>query len=459
MTASKKSRLARVALVGAFGALSIGLVAAPASASTFTVTNASASGAGSLNKAIDDADAHAGADTIVFAPATNGLTIAAPTSAIEAGGALTITGNGAGVTKIDGELDINSDTGETTTATISGLTVGDFNINSGHGGVTNATITNANIVSNGIDMNSGFNNSKTNVTLTNVHVTGNLGITANEEASQTTATITNSSVDAVDDFPLDVVSSNVNVFASTFSNSTDPVTNDDGTLHMTNVTITNNGGGSEGQGISSSGHTTLQNVTITKNGAQAIRVESGTADITNTILAGNSGNECSVLAGATLTSHGGNLSDDATCHAIASDKKNTQPKLGPLANNGGPTKTQLLLSGSPAIDGGVATGCPKTDQRGIARPQDGNHDGIAECDIGAVELAGPAVVTTTTVKVAGSTVPATAATTLAPTTVAAAAQLPRTGSSSSAPLAFGGACLVAVGLALAGSSRRRRAVR
>ena len=45
-----------------------------------------------------------------------------------------------------------------------------------------------------------------------------------------------------------------------------------------------------------------------------------------------------------------------------------------------------LLAGSPAIDAADAAACPATDQRGVARPQDGDDDGEALCDIGAFEL-------------------------------------------------------------------------
>jgi hypothetical protein len=67
--------------------------------------------------------------------------------------------------------------------------------------------------------------------------------------------------------------------------------------------------------------------------------------------------------------------------------------LGPLKNNGGPTRTHALVAGSPAIDAGDPGGCRNsqggllaTDQRGFARNIDGNSDGTVRCDIGAVEF-------------------------------------------------------------------------
>ena len=57
----------------------------------------------------------------------------------------------------------------------------------------------------------------------------------------------------------------------------------------------------------------------------------------------------------------------------------TDPKLGLLADNGGPTLTMALLPGSPAIDAGNTSLAPDTDQRGFPRPA-----GLA-ADIGAFE--------------------------------------------------------------------------
>ncbi len=73
----------------------------------------------------------------------------------------------------------------------------------------------------------------------------------------------------------------------------------------------------------------------------------------------------------TVTSVGYNLaSDNGDGFLInATDKINTDPMLGPLANNGGPTFTHALLPGSPAIDKGKSFGLP-TDQRGFPRTVD-----------------------------------------------------------------------------------------
>jgi hypothetical protein len=85
--------------------------------------------------------------------------------------------------------------------------------------------------------------------------------------------------------------------------------------------------------------------------------------------------------GGLITDLGHNLADDSTCGLTAAnnDVVTPDPHLGGLADNGGPTKTIALLSGSPAISAGGT--CPAADmgfdQRGTTRK--------TACDIGAYE--------------------------------------------------------------------------
>jgi beta-glucanase (GH16 family) len=107
------------------------------------------------------------------------------------------------------------------------------------------------------------------------------------------------------------------------------------------------------------------------------------AVLAGSILAGNSGAQCiEVRFGSgpvSISSAGGNLGGDGSCSLSApGDQPATDPQLGPLAANGGPTLTHALQPGSPAIDAAAAP-CPATDQRGVARPQGGG------CDSGAYE--------------------------------------------------------------------------
>jgi hypothetical protein len=106
-------------------------------------------------------------------------------------------------------------------------------------------------------------------------------------------------------------------------------------------------------------------------------------NVTGSIVSGNVTDDCaSAYYGSVVTSSGYNLlGSTCTNDPAPTDLVGVDAKLGPLANNGGPTRTVALLPGSPAINAGGGPNCPSTDQRGEPRPQ-----GKA-CDIGAFESA------------------------------------------------------------------------
>lgn len=228
---------------------------------------------------------------------------------------------------------------------------------------------------------------------------------------------------------------------STFSGNTAAddgggVSMEDALVSLTNVTISGNTAGNEGGGMEVEfSEATLTNVTIAGNSAEAgegggIKVtDEGLATLLNTIVAGNTVENCANEL-STITSSGNNLSSDATCGlAAAGDLQNTDPQLSALALNApGTTQTRALSATSPAVDAGASTGCPAADQRGVTRPQDGNLDGTATCDIGAYELEGVAATSTPT---------------------QAPAALPPTGGSPASTGGIGWAVLAAAILALA----------
>jgi hypothetical protein len=162
------------------------------------------------------------------------------------------------------------------------------------------------------------------------------------------------------------------------------------TLTISNSTISRNVSDYSGGGVENWGSLTINSSTLSGNSANlvgGIYNRSATATLQNTIVANNaSGGNC---GGDTMTSSGYNLSSDATCNFTGpGDKNNTDPKLGNLQDNGGPTQTIRLLNSSPGIDAGNPSGCTddggnllKTDQRGWLRTDKQS----GRCDIGALE--------------------------------------------------------------------------
>jgi hypothetical protein len=181
-----------------------------------------------------------------------------------------------------------------------------------------------------------------------------------------------------------------------------------GEICMTNCTISGNSltldSDCYGGGIYNIGTMELLNCTIAYNSTSSNPNAYGggfaenvpaTSTFKNTIVANNTAGNSSYNNGyiepfVTHTSQGNNLDSENSCgFNQPTDLINTEPLLGPLQDNGGPTFTHALLHGSPAIDAANNSGAPATDQRGAPRPQG------TTCDIGAYELTQASAATAT----------------------------------------------------------------
>jgi hypothetical protein len=146
--------------------------------------------------------------------------------------------------------------------------------------------------------------------------------------------------------------------------------------------------------VASSGEVALLNDTITRNTSYnggGIYEPEYANTIENTIVAGNygglsagAGGDCygaQAADNAEAADRGGNIDGDGSCFSetTANDHTSVAPLLGELAANGGPTETDGLLAGSPALGDGVGSPlpCPATDQRGASRS--------GGCDVGAFQ--------------------------------------------------------------------------
>ena len=132
----------------------------------------------------------------------------------------------------------------------------------------------------------------------------------------------------------------------------------------------------------------MKNTTLINNTGEGIFISSESQVIIyNSIIANNIGGDCDFNQISASSDNQNNLDTDGSCDVNATNHITVEdPMLGPLADNGGFTLTHLPLPGSPVIDSGDDILCLQFDQIGTNRPQEGDGDGKAECDIGAVEL-------------------------------------------------------------------------
>jgi predicted outer membrane repeat protein len=349
------SNMCRILFATCFSALC--LIAPSTQAATITVTNTNDSGAGSLRQALADA---VNGDTINFNPSLNGQTIMLTNGELLVTRNVAINGPGANMLAVDSNhasrlfyIAAGKD------VTISGL-----------------TISNGKVIS---DFGGGIYNDNATLTLSSCTISGNTidfgiggGIYNDGVNGGATLTVSNCTI-----------SGNSAYFGGGIYNYV-------GTVTLTNTTLSGNYAESGGGAIRNEGTLTITNSTLSGNFCANSPDDhgggiynTGTLKIGDTILkVGPSGeNVYNVQPIGSVTSLGYNLSSDNGGGYLTAtgDRITTDPMLGPLQNNGGPTFTHLPESNSPAIDAGDPT--LGMDQRGsgFVRVMNGR------IDIGAVE--------------------------------------------------------------------------
>ena len=326
-----------------------------------------------LRAAIQEANALAGADTIIVPAGTYTLTIAGSLDDAAATGDLDITstvvivGAGADVTTVNAAgIDRVFDVLTGANATVRGLRITGGNVGGGlraGGGirVTLATlvIERCAIVGNTGDVGGGLFSGGGLVSLGG----GPIVTITDTEISGNTATLQGGGIDI----------------------------NTGGTLVLTNSTVSGNAANFYG-GVATFGNATITNTTIAANTAAKtasnLVTAFGTTTLRNTLVVSTTGGINNCDTGTLDVDGGGNFAAGGPCGTIPATAA-VGTTLGALALNApGATATQALLPGNPAIRGAVAAFCPSADQRGVTR------SGVP-CDSGAYQSSAPATPTPT----------------------------------------------------------------
>ena len=336
----------------------------------FTVINTNDSGVGSLRAALASAQ---DGDLINFSALFNTpQTINLLTVLPDIIKSVTIQGPGANL------LTVRRDFNAATNFRVFNIPVGVAN----GVAISGMTVTGGNA---GSGLFGGGINSQSNLTLTNVHVTGNQandggGVSVSFAAGVFTGCTFSGNTSSAQGGGIDYQGNGntLRLLNSTVSGNTSNIgggisnSSANSRVEITSSTIVNNIGGDGISTFESTGNT-------------------ATTTLRNTIIAGNTPNNLSASGGGTVTTLGFNLSDNfnGVFTPAATDITTARPRLGPLSLNGGTTPTHALLGGSPAIDAGNNSGAT-TDQRGQPRrfdlPGVPNPIGGDGADIGAVEM-------------------------------------------------------------------------
>lgn len=401
---SERGLAAREALLALF--LLAG-AAMPAHAATRTVSSLADSGAGTLR---DQVAAAAAGDTIVFSVTG---TIALTSGQIGIAKDLTISGPGAGSLTVrisaaaNGESILSISSG---TVNISGLTLsngggspitdvngipirvgGAIYMTGGTVTITSATLSNNSTVEGGAIYAAAGSLAILNSTVSNNIVSdGGGGITIRSGSLTVTASTISGNTAAYGGGIYNVGAS-ATIKDSTISGNTVTGSNNgaggglrnSATMTVTNCTVSGNTSTSTtgnlivgGGGLANFGTLTVNSSTITGNAGNAgggLKNEGGTMSVSNSIVSGNTAYLEGPDIHGPVASGDYNLVGNSNSPLPGTHNIYGQPALlGPLANNGGPTLTHALQTGSPAYNAGDPAFDPTAlpyDQRGTGFPR------------------------------------------------------------------------------------------
>ena len=358
-------------------ALSLALAPAARAAVTLTVTNANDSGPGSLRAALATALADQAGDTVTFDPTVfrraAPQTITLTSGEMVIGKYLTIQGPGADALTVSGGhasrvFDIEGQ-GQQIGVSLSGLTIADGNSGSDSGGGIESdgaelTLTDCVLRGNASGGNGGglYCEDSDDLFLTDCIIEGNSGggvATHGADAAFTGCTFRDNAGGGLQVFNYDVT-----ITDCTFDG------NDGGGVglyqSMTRIlgsTFSGNRAASgDGGGVSSlNGNLTLSGCTVVGNTASGsgggVFSGGGTTTVTSSLIATNTASGGGPDVSGAFTSGDSNLIGDPGAAADGftgpHDLFGMDPKLDPrgLRDNGGPTETVAVLTGSPAIGG------------------------------------------------------------------------------------------------------------
>ena len=401
----------------ALGVLLLYAVAIPVHAATITVANGNDSGPGSLRRAILDASS---GDTINFAPSVTAVNLTSNELAINKN--LTITGPGAARLTVqrstnDLQFRVFNISSSTVTVSISGMTISNgYLLVGGGGGILSAgvlTLTDSTISGNqtvadfGVGGGGVLNENGTMI-ITRCTISNNLALgfsTPNTQIAPEGGGIMNGSGGS-----LVITNSTITGNSCSFDSigifqsfAVGGGVRNSGSMTIKNSTISGNSVGGSGSvtmyggGIDNGGDLQITSCTIAHNSASGGNGAFGggiygfrPTTTNSSIIALNSASTGpDFTGGGELQSTGYNIignNADAVINSQPTDQIGTpaspiDPLLEPLADNGGPTLTHALQSGSPAINRGDPA-APPQDQRGYGR--------VGVPDVGAFEFGGSA---------------------------------------------------------------------